>query len=148
MLTNLLSEHFTSKTPAPVPSQLCRRIHAGLTAKGEHILKREDHNVRHRTHQRTNKRPVDLTAITVQVLACILPLVSDVLLCPGTVACTAARPPVQNRIVIMRSCVSDQIACVIVRSKRGSLEIGAEGKMKNRHSKKTEPMANGLDFRR
>src|SRR5262249_35408172 len=77
-------------------------------------------------------------AVCIQIITCVLPLLTDVLFRTCAIAGPGARPPANNRIVIMCSCICNKIPGIVVRSEGRSLRIGAEGELKDRHARKVK----------
>src|SRR5260370_8020069 len=54
------------------------------------------------------------------------------------VAGARTRPPAQRRVIVMSTGVGDQVATVVMRTKRWTLRIGAERELQQTHAGQTE----------
>src|SRR5262249_51162058 len=65
---DLCGQHLRLIAPTPVAAGFCGQIHARLAAEPQQILKRNNSDVSDRRQGTTNESPIDLVAVTAQVL--------------------------------------------------------------------------------
>src|SRR6266852_6925346 len=113
--------------PFPVSADGTGKIHARRTAQAQHILQRDNRNVSARRQHRPDHDPVDLGIfMEVEIGAREVVLLADILRSTRTVVSARTRPPTHRRVIVVAAGVSDQVATVIMRTKRWTLRIGAE----------------------
>src|ERR1700730_3783451 len=74
-LSQFLLELFLLETPAPVATIQTGSVHAGLAAKAEHVLQRDDAEIRRGTLRRADEPPVNAVLATANIGLGVAPLV-------------------------------------------------------------------------
>src|ERR1700737_2753753 len=126
-------------TPFPVSGDRAGKIHARVAAEAQHILQRNNRNVSDRCQHRPDHDPVDLGIVTeVEIGASEVALFADIVRSACAVASARTRPPTDRRVIVVPTGVGDQVATVIMRTKRWNLRIRAECELQKTHTRQTE----------
>src|SRR5215471_17347272 len=125
----------------PVSFRRARKVHARFTAQSKHILKWDDRKVSNGTEDGPNHGPMNRLILQIQIGAGECSLFGHVFGSASAVMSTGTVPPSHSRVVVVRACVSCELSLIIMRAERWALRIFAEGELQDRHSGKTESVA-------
>src|SRR5205823_7828602 len=147
---NILSQSFAAKPPAPIACRGARNIHARLCSLAQQILERKHNGVGDRCHQAPNEYPIDRfrnpSIVVAEVSAGELAFFANVFFGANTSLARLGSPPANDGVVVVGSCVRDEVSRVIMRAKAWTLRIVPKCELENRHSGKSEALANRFDF--
>src|SRR5450631_2028784 len=123
----LAAQRARTITPFPVSAYRAGKIHARRAAQAQHILQRNNRNVSDRRQHRPDHSPVNLGIVMeVEIRASEVAFFPDILQSACAVAGAGTRPPTHSRVIVVPAGVGDDVAIVIMRTKRRALRIGAK----------------------
>src|SRR5262245_45613717 len=127
-----------SVAPAPVAAFAGRHVHPGLAAQAQQVLQRNDRGVGDRAERQPDEIPVDLMAVSAQILQGQVALTGHFVVAARAQAGAFAGEPADGGVVIVRAGVDDAVLDVVIWLVRVGLRVRAEGELQDLHSGKFE----------
>ena len=121
----------------------CRKVHSGLGTQPQHILKRRDRHVRNRSQRRSNKIPVNLAPVAVQILQAVFALLFDLRDVPSRADTRFTVEPADDCVAVMRARVHGRVANVVVRQVL-VVRRAPERELQHVHARQTQVVAKGF----
>ena len=85
------------KAPLPIPAMQAGCIHASLAAQAQHILQRDQRELRWRGLRRSDERPMNPIVAAAQIGLCVAPFA----------ICSSSPEPAHRRVIIVSSGIND-----------------------------------------